>query len=94
MFLWFPELSCDFVHGNQRDLRQKHLCLWVPALICGFWVQNSAFWSRITSLYGSQTSSVVLCMQNSVIRIRITSLYGSQPSSIDFGCKTAPFGPE
>ena len=52
-------------------------------------MQNSDFWTRITNLYGSQTSPVVLFMQNSVIRFRITSLYGSQPSSVVFGCKTA-----
>ena len=42
-----------------------------------------------TSLYGYQTSPVVLCMQNSVISTRITSLYGSQRSSEVFACKTA-----
>ena len=47
-------------------------------------MQNSDFWTRITSLYGSQTSPVVLCMQNSVISTRMTSLYGSQPSSVVF----------
>ena len=60
---------------------------------------------RITSLYGSQTSPVVLCMLNSVISTRITSLYGSQPLSVVFciqnsdsstrvtnlyGCQTSP----
>ena len=43
-----------------------------------------------TSLYGFQTSPVVLCMQNGVIS---TSLYGSQPSSVAFAYKTAPLGP-
>ena len=33
--------------------------LWVPTLICGFWMQNSDFWSRITTIYVSQLSSVV-----------------------------------
>ena len=37
--------------------------------------------NRINSLYGSQTSPVVLYMQN-VIIIRITSLYGSQTSPV------------
>ena len=32
------------------------------------------FWSRIASLYGSLTLSIVLCMQNSVISIGNTSL--------------------
>ena len=68
--------------------------LWVSALISGFCKQNSEFLTRITSLYGYQTSPVVLCMQNSVINTRITCPYGSQPSSVAFGCKTATFGPE
>ena len=55
---------------------------------------TSAFWSRITSLYRSQASPVVLCMQNSMICTRMTSLYGFQPLSVFFSsCKTVPFGP-
>ena len=50
--------------------------------------------TRINSLYGSQTSPVILCMQNKVISIRITSLYGSQPSFVIFACKTATLGTE
>ena len=65
-----------------------------PALLCSFHMQNSHFWTRITSLYGSQTSPVVLCMQYSLISTRITSLYGSQPTSAVFACKTVTFGPE
>ena len=48
----------------------------------------------INSLYGSQTSPIVLCMQNSVISNRITILYGSQPSSVVFACKTAALAKE
>ena len=50
------------------------------------WVfhEKSDFRTRITSLYGSQTSPIVFCMQNNVISIRITSLYGSQLSSVFF----------
>ena len=55
---------------------------------------NRDFWNRITSLYVSQTSPVVLCMQNSVISIRKTGLYGSQTSSVVFACKTDTFWPE
>ena len=32
---------------------------WVPAFICGFFLQNSDFWNRINSLYGSHPSFVV-----------------------------------
>ena len=55
---------------------------WVPAFICGFFLQNSDFWNRINSLYGSQTSPVVLCNQNSVISTRNTSLHGSHTSPV------------
>ena len=57
-------------------------------------MHNSDFWSRITSLYVSQTSPVVLYMQYSVISIGIPCLYGSQPLSVVFGCTTATFGAE
>ena len=45
-------------------------------------MQNSDFWTRITSLYGSQTWPVILCIYNSVISTRITRLYGYQLSSV------------
>ena len=51
-------------------------------------------WTRITNLYGSQRSPVVLCMQYNVISNRITCLYRSQPLSVVFAGKTATFGPE
>ena len=57
-------------------------------------MQNSDFWTRITKLYGSQRSPVVLCMKYSVISTRITCLDRSQPLSVVFGGKRAPFGPE
>ena len=67
--------------------------LWVPALIGGFWMQYNDFLTRITSLYGSLTSPVLLCMQNSVISIRFTSLHWFQPSSVVFAFKKLSFGP-
>ena len=54
-----------------------------------FCIQNSGLSTRITSLYGSQTSPVDLCMQNSVLTTRIYSLYGSQTSPVDLCMKTA-----
>ena len=56
--------------------------LWIPDITCGFCMQNGDFWTRITSLYWSQTWPVFLCMYNSVISTRITRLYGFQPSSV------------
>ena len=57
--LWVPDIACRFVHAKQLDEHLNYLSLCVPALFCGFCVQNRAFWTRITSLHGSQTSSVV-----------------------------------
>ena len=47
--------------------------------------------TRITSLHGSQTSPVVLCMQNNENRIRITSLYCSHTSSMVFWIQNSVF---
>ena len=69
--------ACKTVHFGP-----EFQSLWVPALICSFCMPNSEFWTRITSLYGSQTLPVLLCMQNSLICTRISSLYGFQHSSV------------
>ena len=45
--------------------------------------------TMITSLHGSQTAPLVLCLQNKVISIRITSLYESQSSFVAVAFKTA-----
>ena len=78
--LWVPDLTCRLVHAKQRDQGQNYQSLWVPGFICGFWLQNSVFWYRIISVYGSQTSPVALCTQNIASGTRITSLCGSQTS--------------
>ena len=75
-------MTYSFVHAIQRDLHQNNLSLGVPALICSYCKQNSEFWTRISSLYGSHTSPAVLCMQNSGICTRVTSVCGFQPSSV------------
>ena len=65
------DLTCRFVHAKQRLLEQNYNYLCVTALICGFCIHNSSFWTRISSLYGSQTSSVVLSTHNCVLNTRI-----------------------
>ena len=47
-----------------------------------FAFKTATLTARIASLYGSQTSSVVLCVQKSVIINRITSLHWSQTSAV------------
>ena len=103
--LWVPDLTCPFVHAKHLDLRQKIKSILVPAVICGFSMQNSNFRTRPTSLYGSQTSSVVLSTHNSVLCTRINRLYWFQLSPVVLciqnsgfrtritslcGCKTPP----
>ena len=45
-------------------------------------MQNSDVMTRLTSLYGSQTSSVVLSTHNIVLCTRINRLYWFQPSPV------------
>ena len=71
-----------FLYAKQGLLGQNYKSLWVPAFICGFFMQNSVICTRITSLYGFQLSSVVLCMQNIDFRTSNTSLYGFMTSSV------------
>ena len=62
------------------DRINKSLC--VPDITCLFCMQNSVISNWITSLSGSQPSSVVLSTHNSVPSTRIKSLYGFQPSPV------------
>ena len=84
-----PSLHVWFLDAKQRLFDWNYKALWVKDNTCCFCMQNFDFWTRITSLYGSQTWPVILCMYNSVLNIRITSLYGSQPSSVVFAFKTS-----
>ena len=80
--LWVPDITCRFVHEKPRDQHLNYLSLCVPALISGFCMQNSAFWTRITSLHRSQTKSVLLSTHNWVLSTRIKGLYWFQPSPV------------
>ena len=66
-----PRYHLSFCAWKTSWLAQESL---VSMCLSCFCMQNSDFWSRITSLYGYRTSPVVLCMQNRVIRTRITYL--------------------
>ena len=54
-------------------------------------MQNSDFKTRLTSLYGSQTSSVGLSTHNSVLSSWIKRLYGFQPSPVVLCMKNSDF---
>ena len=55
-----PSPHLWFLHAKQRLLDKNYKSLWVPALICGFCMQKSDFWVKITSPYGSLTMPVDL----------------------------------
>ena len=52
-------------------------------------MQTSDFRTRLTSVYGSQTSSVVLSTPKSVLSTRIKRQYGFQPSPVVLFMQTA-----
>ena len=56
-----------------------------------FLMQYSAFWTRISSLYGSQTSSVVLGTHNCELNTRIKWQYWIQPSPVALCMQNSDF---
>ena len=89
-----PSPHVWFLDAKQRILDWNYTALWVEDHTFCFCMQNFDFWTRITSLYGSQTWPVILCMYNSVVNIKITSLYGFQPFFFFFSSfKTVTFVP-
>ena len=77
-----PSPHLWILHAKQRLLDQNYNSLLVSDLTCRFVHTNCVICTRITRLYGSLPSSVVLCTRNSDFITRITSMYGSQPSSV------------
>ena len=94
-----PSIRITSLYGSQPSsvvfgcktatLGPVYESLWVPALLCGFWMQNSDFRTRLTSVCGSQASSVVLSTHYSVLSTRIKRQYGFQPSPVVLCMQTA-----
>ena len=57
--------------------------------LCFLFMQNIDFMTRLKSLYGSQTSSVVLSTHNSLLSTRIKDYMCSRPNLWFSACKTA-----
>ena len=89
-----PSLHLWILHAKQRLLDQNYKSLWVPALICGFCMQNSEFWIRITSLYGSQPSSVVFACKTATLGPELQVSMGPRPHLWFFAFKTGTLAPE
>ena len=79
-----PSSHVCFWDAKQRLLDQNDKSIWVLALISCLVNANSDFRTRLTCLYGSQTSSVVLSTHNIVLSSIINRLYWCQPSSVCF----------
>ena len=65
-------------------LHSKQLVSMVPRPHLWILTAKQRILDQHTSLYGYQTSPVVLCIQNSDLRTKIARLYGSQTSSVNF----------
>ena len=89
-----PRLHLSFCKCKTAWLASEILVSMSPSPHRCFVHANRDFWSRITSLYWSQPSSLVLCIQNSDFMTWNKCLYWSQPSSVVFACKTASFAQE
>ena len=77
------------LHGSQTSpvllciqnnvIRIRITRLWVPALICGFYKQNSDFWIRITSLYRSQPTFVAFTCKTATFGSELQVSMGPSP---------------
>ena len=83
-----------FLDAKQRLLDRNNKSLWVPDITCHCMHENSVIRTRISSLYVSQTSSVVLSTHNSVLNTKIKNYIGSSRHLWFCTCKTATLGLE
>ena len=86
-----PVLTCRFVHSKQRLYDQNYKSAMgprpLPVVLCK---QNSVLTTRITSLYGSQTSSMDLCVSKTVcLAPELQVCMGPRPHLWICACKTA-----
>ena len=89
-----PSLHLWFLQSKQRLLDQNYKSLWIPALICGFCIQNSNFSTRIASLYWSQPSSVVFACKIATFRSELQVSMGPRLRLLICECKRACLDPK
>ena len=90
--LYGPSPHQSFSAYKTATLAYELLVSIVPSPHLWFLYAKQRLVDQHTSLYGHQTSPVVLCIQTSVIRTRNTSFYGFHPSSVILYMKTATLG--
>ena len=83
-----------FLDAKQRLLDRNNKSLWVPDINRRCVHENSVIRTRISSLYVSQTSSVVLSTHNCVLNTKKKDYIGSSRHLWFCACKTATLGLE
>ena len=89
-----PSPHLSFCARKTKRLASELLVSRVPALMCGFCTQNSAFWIRFTSLYGSQPSSVVFACKTATFGSVLQISMGPRLRLLICECKTVCLDPE
>ena len=78
-----------FLHAKKRLLCQNNKSLWVPDMTCHFLLYNSVLSITITSVYGSQPSSVVFACKTATFGPELQVSMCTRPHQPFCTCKTA-----
>ena len=89
-----PDLTYGFLHAKQRLLDQNYKSIWVPDLTYGFLQAHNVISIRITSLYGSQPSSVIFAFKTATFGSEFQVSMGPRAHLWFFAFKTATLAPE
>ena len=78
-----------FLHANQRLLDQNNKSLWVQDLTVALCMHNSAFWNRITRLYGSSPHLWFCALKTATLELKLHVSMCPRPHLWFCACKTA-----
>ena len=86
-----PSPHVWFLDAKQWLLDRNNKSLWVPDITCRCVHENSVIRTRISSLYVSQASSVVLSTHNCVLNTKTKRLSWFQPSPVVLWMQNSDF---
>ena len=91
-----PCLHLWFLHIKQWLLDQIYKSLWVPALICGFCIQNSNFWTSIQVSMDTRPHMLFCACKTAWLAPELLDSMGFSPNLCTWFCafKTATLGPK
>ena len=87
-FLWVPDITCRFVHEKKWFAPEWQVYMASSPHLCFFFMQNSEFMTRLTSLYGVQTSPVVFACKPTVFGPKLHVSMGPRTHLWFSSCKT------